>query len=123
MSSGPSSNSNVEGRSHSSESIPYGRSHEVSIDEETTSQRSSWLASNHTPAPSLGRRPSAPDRSDSRSFGSQGSLDDLDHHDAHSGRSVDRSDSYSRSHLATELDLRTVITASSVISGELSVDG
>jgi len=122
MSSVPSSNGIVEGRSHSSESISYSRSHQVSIDEDISSHRSSWLASNHTPLPPLGRRPSAPDRSDSRSYGSQ-EFDDLDHHDSHSGRSVDRSDSYSRSHLATELDLRTVITASSVISGELSVDG
>lgn len=37
-------------------------------------------------------------------------------------RSLDHSDVYGRSHLATELDLRTVVTASSVISGELSVD-
>lgn len=38
-------------------------------------------------------------------------------------RSVDHSEVHSRSQLATELDLRTVVTASSVISGELSVDG
>ncbi|GAA5908410.1 hypothetical protein JCM6882_007929 [Rhodosporidiobolus microsporus] len=38
-------------------------------------------------------------------------------------RSVDHSDVHARSQLATELDLRTVVTASSVISGELSVDG
>ncbi|GAA5916163.1 hypothetical protein JCM8208_002128 [Rhodotorula glutinis] len=37
-------------------------------------------------------------------------------------RSMEHSDVYGRSHLATELDLRTVVTASSVISGELSVD-
>ncbi|GAA6060973.1 hypothetical protein JCM10212_006555 [Sporobolomyces blumeae] len=40
-----------------------------------------------------------------------------------STRSTSQSKQYSRSHLATELDLRTVVTASSVISGELSVDG
>ncbi|BGP60434.1 hypothetical protein NBRC10512_004439 [Rhodotorula toruloides] len=49
-----------------------------------------------------------------------------EHHDAdmvsHS-RSIDHSDIYARSQLATELDLRTIVTASSVISGELSVDG
>ncbi|BGP14068.1 hypothetical protein JCM10213v2_002006 [Rhodosporidiobolus nylandii] len=38
------------------------------------------------------------------------------------GRSVEEC-VYQRSQLATELDLRTVVTASSVISGELSVDG
>ncbi|GAA5929492.1 hypothetical protein JCM3775_002356 [Rhodotorula graminis] len=37
-------------------------------------------------------------------------------------RSLEHGDVYGRSHLATELDLRTVVTASSVISGELSVD-
>ncbi|GJN88386.1 hypothetical protein Rhopal_001352-T1 [Rhodotorula paludigena] len=38
-------------------------------------------------------------------------------------RSVDHSDIHQRSHLATELDLRTVVSASSVISSELSIDG
>lgn len=38
-------------------------------------------------------------------------------------RGVDHSDIHQRSHLATELDLRTVVSASSVISSELSIDG
>lgn len=126
MSSGPSSNGALvdgEGRPRSSESLFDSRSHHITIEEDARSHRSSWLESNQAALPSLHRRPSGPDRSDSRSFGSQGSYEDLEHYDTVSGRSVDRSESYSRSHLATELDLRTVITASSVISGELSVDG
>ncbi|GAA5947465.1 hypothetical protein JCM3765_001690 [Sporobolomyces pararoseus] len=87
------------------------------------SHRGSLIDSAQSPRPTLHRRPSAPDRSDSRSFGSQGSFDEFDHHESSSGRSTERSDHYSRSHLATELDLRTVITAQNVISGELSVDG
>ncbi|GAA5944373.1 hypothetical protein JCM1841_000753, partial [Sporobolomyces salmonicolor] len=57
------------------------------------------------------------------SQGSHGSRSDHQD-DMHSqNRSVDYTEVYGRSHLATELDLRTVVTASSVISGELSVDG
>ncbi|GAA5904910.1 hypothetical protein JCM5296_006141 [Sporobolomyces johnsonii] len=58
------------------------------------------------------------------SQGSHGSHSDHHDGDTHSqNRSVDYTEVYGRSHLATELDLRTVVTASSVISGELSVDG
>ncbi|GAA6006530.1 hypothetical protein JCM11491_004996 [Sporobolomyces phaffii] len=96
-----------------------GPSHGATSDE-YQSQRSSAFETTQPSVPSLYRRPSGLDRSDSRSFGSQGSFDDFEHHDGISGRSTDH---YIRSHLATELDLRTVITAQNVISGELSVDG
>ncbi|GAA5903955.1 uncharacterized protein JCM6883_002039 [Sporobolomyces salmoneus] len=86
--------------------------------EETISLRSSLVESGPASLPSLNRR-----RSDSRSLGSQGSLDDYDHPEGGSGRSIDRSEHFSRSHLATELDLRTVITVQNLISGEGSVDG
>ncbi|BGP22990.1 hypothetical protein JCM10295v2_001881 [Rhodotorula toruloides] len=60
------------------------------------------------------------------STGSHGSHSHSEHHDAdmvsHT-RSIDHSEIYARSQLATELDLRTIVSASSVISGELSVDG
>lgn len=51
---------------------------------------------------------------------SQSNSGDLDGHSQ--GRST-LSDSAAKSYLATELDLRTVVTASNVISGEISVDG
>lgn len=61
-----------------------------------------------------------PKRPAPSSHGSFSGLVDDTHSDL---RSVGHSEVPSRSHLATELDLRTVVTASSVISSEIAVDG
>ena len=118
---GNDSHPRIVGASYDQQQAPSNGS--STEDSHSQSHRSSLIDSAQSQRPTLHRRPSGPDRSDSRSFGSQGSFDEFDHHDGSSGRSIDRSDHYSRSHLATELDLRTVITAQNVISGELSVDG
>jgi hypothetical protein len=79
----------------------------------------SWVEGGTTPSLPAGRR-------HSQGSHESHSLSDGRDHDMEmlsSSRSVDHSDVHSRSQLATELDLRTVVTASSVISGEHSVDG
>ncbi|GAA6001160.1 hypothetical protein JCM10207_007438 [Rhodosporidiobolus poonsookiae] len=91
---------------------------------ESMTERSSMTREEAQAHPSLGawvegngRRPSN---------GSHDSHSHSEPHDAEmlsTSRSVDHSDVYSRSQLATELDLRTVVTASSVLGSELSVDG
>ncbi|GAA5931685.1 uncharacterized protein JCM15063_001537 [Sporobolomyces koalae] len=90
---------------------------------DTQSRRSSWLEAAPPTRPTFKRASSGVEHSDSHSTGSQGSADGSDRLEALSGRSLDRADHWGRSHLATELDLRTVISAQSLISGELAVDG
>ncbi|BGP46232.1 hypothetical protein JCM10450v2_002072 [Rhodotorula kratochvilovae] len=106
----------IQGRPASNESTDQTSSSSTGKGEEMQSSHS-WI--NESASAPKNRRPSH------GSHGSHGSR----HSEPHDldmvsqSRSMDHSDVYSRSHLATELDLRTVVTASSVISGELSVDG
>jgi len=75
------------------------------------------------PVPSWTSQPANGSATRLQSQGSHGSHSE--NHDVDmvsQSRSMEHADVYGRSHLATELDLRTVVTASSVISGELSVD-
>ncbi|GAA5824688.1 hypothetical protein JCM3770_000086, partial [Rhodotorula araucariae] len=106
----------IQGRPASNESTDQTSSSSTGKGEEMQSMQS-WL--NEGTSTSKNHRPS---HDSPRSHGSRHS----ESHDVDmvsQPRSMDHSDVYSRSHLATELDLRTVVTASSVISGELSVDG
>ncbi|GAA6026797.1 hypothetical protein JCM8097_005869 [Rhodosporidiobolus ruineniae] len=94
--------------------------------ESITDQSASMMRDEHQTTPSWvdGAGNSLPQHRPSQ--GSHGSHSNSEPHDVEmlsTSRSVDHSDVHSRSQLATELDLRTVVTASSVISGELSVDG
>lgn len=62
----------------------------------------------------------------SESMGSRGSRSvlDVEFEDTYDYRTdATPSEAQSKSHLTTELDLRTVVSASSVIAGEISVDG
>ncbi|ORY92797.1 hypothetical protein BCR35DRAFT_311761 [Leucosporidium creatinivorum] len=101
--------------------------HHDDLDQTSSTHRDEVASSSHTTWTL--DRPSKPKRTPS--FGSHGShshstgeghdiLSDSQHRESITGHS---SEHMSRSHLATELDLRTVVSASSVISMELSVDG
>ncbi|GAA5835589.1 hypothetical protein JCM9279_004589 [Rhodotorula babjevae] len=91
--------------------------------EDTSPSSTGGKTDEPAPVPSWTSQPANGSATHRQSQGSHGSHSE--NHDVDmvsQSRSMEHSDVYGRSHLATELDLRTVVTASSVISGELSVD-
>lgn len=115
-----SSHSSTSAGSDSMGHIPIPEEHLDAPQQDIANHNSTtWTVSDKSQRPSKTRRSSSSSSLNSQSHSHSGENDFVGEHRSLTGRS----ESLARSSLATELDLRTVVSASSVISMEASVDG